>query len=216
MGSLRSPCRESIPYKFRPQIIEQEQSKENQQRPPVKDSSVDAASSSSSWSLGELDSLREQQPFIIPPPTWAIPNVPSSSTVVNTTSTVHSMAATGVLADTIAKPIMGFQTGVTSEPNPILRSASLTNILDELNEKAESRRGLGVGGTLVKIDGSSSDQIDVNDDISSIVVGEAGSVEPSPLAEAHIIPLISGAEPMNSTLTPHSSHEHTTLSSSSS
>ena len=182
---------------------DQEQHKENSQLLPTKVSSL-ATSSSSSGSLDELDQLNMQQPLIIPPPTWAIPIASSSSSTMNTTSSEAPLAT-----------VEGAQKDAASKPQPILHSASLTSILDELNEIAESKRGLSIGETLVEINSCSSERIAADDDISTIVVGKTGSAQPSPLAEARTAPM-TVAEPFNLSEMPTSNPKYVIASSSSS
>ena len=164
-----------------------------------------ASSSSSSHELDCLNEQQQQQPTItIPPPSWALPDVPSSSSAQSTTS-VETEATHG-------------QITAISESKCILRSASLTSILDELNEKAvneRNERGLGIGDKLVDMGSSSSSCIGVNGDISSIMVGEAGSAHPSPvgLDEA---PEINDAKTFNPTTLPSRGLVHKSSSSTSS
>ena len=102
---------------------------------------------------------------------------------------------------------------------PILRSASLTCILDELSEQADHKRGKSTEYYgLVEVGSSGYDNADASEHISSIMVEEKGlgNVLPSPLADDRTTEIsVDSTELVTSTAIPSSSYIQTSSSSSS-
>ena len=143
-GSQNTRKQEQEQDQEQEQEQEQEQHKENRPRPPFKAKASSMSASSSSSSCLSLDGLGEysnkQKPMVIPPPTWALPNAFTSSPAY---ASVSSSAMNAAPSPQAAMEMDTQQKETDSDLNqqPILRSASLTCILDELSEQADHKRG---------------------------------------------------------------------------